>query len=98
MEAYLAIHIPQQMAQTNMPDPTSWLRVTNKSGEDAQSGLALFIYAPVETSKGACLPMETVVRDIAHRDSEIASERAAIDELSTTKKCQRREIGGASAE
>ena len=67
MEAYLAIHIPQQMAQTNMLDPTSWLRVINSFEEDAQSGLALFIYAPVETSKARVCRWMVMFRDMPTR-------------------------------
>ena len=79
MEAYLAIHIPQQMARTNTPNPTSWLRAINKFGEDAQSGLGAVYLRLCPNVKGACLPMEICCFEECPRDSETASERAAMD-------------------
>jgi hypothetical protein len=50
-----------------MPNPASWLRAINKSGEDAQTGLALFIYAPVETSKARVCRWMVRFRDMLTR-------------------------------
>jgi hypothetical protein len=93
METYPAIHTPQQMAQTNMLDPTSWLRVVNKLGEDAQMGLALFIYTPVETSRSACLLVEIVRFEVWLQYRETASAIAAMDGIFTTKVSATRDLG-----
>ena len=81
MEAYLAIHIPQQMARTNTPNPTSWLRAINKFGEDAQSGFGAVYLRRCRNVEGArvCQWKLRCCFEICSWSSETASERAAMD-------------------
>jgi hypothetical protein len=53
-----------------MPDPTSWLRVINKFEVDAQSALARFIDAPVETSKARVCQWKSSVRGMRRKTAK----------------------------